>query len=172
MLLEFAAMQDTDALRMIRTIYTEGCRENASERYPDATDLTDAIHEEEQGFLEFLQKFMPQERNRYYILEENGKWVSALRLTHFDDFYYLEALETAEGQRKKGYATKLLGEVIALLRTRGRVEIRCNVHKKNSPSLATHTKCGFSIAEENGINYISGTQSQYVYGMRYTEGVH
>ncbi len=169
MLLEFTTMSDTDAMHMIRLIYSEGCRENAQWRYPDATDLTDAIHEEEQGFLEFVREFLSKERNRYYILEENGEWVSALRLTHIEDFYYLEALETAESHRQKGYAVRLLQKVIALLRTRGKVEIRCNVHKKNIPSLATHKKCGFTVAEENGVNYISGTQSEYVYGMLYCE---
>lgn len=169
MLLEFTAMTDAQALRMIQSIYTEGCRENAVERYPEATDLTAAIREEEQGFLEFVRKFLAEERNRYYILEENEEWVSALRLTRIDDFYYLEALETAETHRKEGCAARLLDKVIALLRTRGKVELRSNVHKKNTPSLATHKKCGFVIAEEDGVNYISGTQSAYVYGMLYSE---
>jgi len=169
MLLEFTTMTDVEAMRMIQSIYTEGCRENAEERYPEAADLTGAIREEEQGFLEFVQEFLSEERNRYYILAENGEWVCALRLTHIDGFYYLEALETAENHRKKGCAVRLINEVIALLRTRGRVELRSNVHKKNLPSLATHKKCGFVIAEEDGINYISGTQSAYVYGMRYSE---
>ncbi len=171
MLLEFTTMRDTDAMHMIRSIYSEGCRENAQEleRHPESTTLAAAIAEEEQGFLEFVRKFLSEERNRYYILEENGEWVSALRLTHIEDFYYLEALETAEAHRKKGYAVRLLQEVIALLRTRGKVEIRCNVHKKNIPSLATHKKCGFIVAEEHGINYISGTQSEYLYGMLYRE---
>ena len=169
MLLEFTTMTEAEMLRMIRSIYTEGCRENAQWRHPKAEDLTDAIHEEEQFFLEFLGKFMPQERNRYYILEENGEWISALRLTHIENFYYLEALETAETHRQQGCAARLMGEVIALLRKRGSVELRSNVDKENTASLATHKKCGFVIAEENGINYISGTESEYVYGMRYTE---
>lgn len=169
MLLEFATMTDAQAMRMIQTIYTEGCRENAQWRHPEATDLTAAIAEEEQVFLEFFRKFLSNERNRYYILEENGEWVSALRLTRIDDFCYLEALETAENHRKEGCAVRLMGEVIDLLRTRGTVEIRSNVDKENTASLATHKKCGFIVAEENGVNYISGTQSSYVYGMLYRE---
>lgn len=169
MLLEFAAMTDAQALCMIQSIYTEGCRENAEERCCAATDLADAIREEERGFLEFVRKFLSEDRNRYYILEEDGEWVCALRLTQLEDFYYLEALETAENHRKKGCAVRLMNEVVALLRTRGKVELRSNVHKKNIPSLAVHKKCGFVIAEENGVNYIYGTQSEYVYGMLYSE---
>ena len=169
MLLEFTAMTDDQALRMIRSIYTEGCRENAQLewRHPDTSDLAAAIAEEENDFLEFVREFLSEDRNRYYILEENGEWVSALRLTRIDNFYYLEALETAENHRQEGCAVRLMREVIALLRTRGSVELRSNVDKENLASLATHKKCGFTIAEENGINYISGTQSEYVYGMLY-----
>ncbi len=169
MLLEFTTMTDAQALHLIRSVYAEGCRENAQWRHPEATDLTGAIAEEEQFFLDFMHAFMPQERNRYYILEENGEWVSALRLTRIDDFYYMEALETAENHRKEGCAARLTNEVIALLRTRGAVEIRSNVDKDNAASLATHKKCGFVIAEENGINYITSSQSEHLYGMLYRE---
>lgn len=171
MLLEFTTMTDDQAMRMIRSIYTEGCRENAQLewRHPDTSDLAAAIAAEEQDFLEFVREFLSEERNRYYVLEENDEWVSALRLTHIDDFYYLEALETAENHRKEGCAVHLMNEVITLLRTRGAVELRSNVDKENTASLATHKKCGFEIAEENGVNYISGTQSEYVYGMLYRE---
>lgn len=171
MLLEFTTMRDTDAMHMIRSIYSEGCRENAQEpeRHPEGTTLAAAIAEEEQGFLEFVRKFLSEERNRYYILEENGEWVSALRLTHIDDFYYLEALETAENHRKEGCAVRLMNEVATLLRTRGGVTIRSCVHKKNAPSLATHKKCGFIIAEENGTDYIDGSCSDRHYGMLYRE---
>ena len=32
--------------------------------------------------------------------------------------------------------------------------IRSCVHKRNAPSLAAHKKCSFTIAEENGIDYL------------------
>lgn len=171
MLLEFTTMRDTDAMRMIQTIYTEGCRENAQEpeRHPDGITLAAAIAAEEQDFLKFVRKFLSEERNCYYILEENGEWVSALRLTHLDDFYYLEALETTENHRREGCAVRLLHEVAALLRTRGTVSIRSCVHKRNAPSLATHKKCGFIIAEENGTDYLDGSCSDRHYGMWYRE---
>ena len=48
------------------------------------------------------------------------------------------------------------------------MKIRSNVNKKNVASLATHRKCGFTIGEENGINYLCGEQYDHLYGMMYS----
>ena len=165
MLLEFYSMTAQEMLRMVQEIYTEGNRENAQWRNPGLEDLTEAIREEEGFFVEFLEEFMASERNSYYVLEVDGQWVSALRLTKLDDFYYLEALETAEGHRKKGYGSKLISEVISALKQRGPVMIRSSVRKWNMESLATHKKCGFVIDEENGMDYLTGERDENNYGM-------
>lgn len=89
-------------------------------------------------------------------------------LQHFISIYYLEALETPPIYRKMGYASQLLKEIIAYLHTQGPVDIRDCVNKTNAASLATHKKCGFVLAEENGIYYPSGTVNPKTYGMRYT----
>ncbi len=169
MLLEFNSMTAQEMHRMVQEIYTEGNRENAQWRNPGLEDLTEAIREEEGFFVEFLEKFMADERNRYYILEVDGQWVSALRLTKLDDFYYLEALETAEAHRQKGYASKLILDVISALKLQGSVTIRSSVDKENTQSLATHQKCGFVIDQENGINYLNGDRYENGYGMLYTD---
>ena len=169
MLLEFTTMTAQEMRRMVHEIYTEGNRENAQWRNPGVEDLTEAIREEEGFFVEFLEKFMADDRNCYYILEVDDQWVSALRLTKLDDFYYLEALETAEGHRRKGYGSKLVLEVISALKQRGPVTIRSSVRKWNKESLATHKRCGFVIDEENGMDYLNGERDENSYGMLYTE---
>lgn len=169
MLLEFDSMTGQEMRRMVQEIYTEGNRENAQWRNPGVEDLTEAIRKEEDSFVEFLEKFMADDRNRYYVLEVDGQWVSALRLTKLDSFYYLEALETGEAHRRKGYGAKLICEVISALRQHGPVTIRSSVYKKNTASLATHKKCGFVIDEENGTNYLNGDRYENGYGMLYTE---
>ena len=168
MLHEFITMTEAEMTRLTRDIYAESCRENAQERYPDES-LTEAIRKEEQGYINFFKTFFAQERNRYYILEGEGVWVCALRLTKLEDGYYLEALETPEAYRRKGLAVRLIQEVIALLRERGAVCIRSCVAKTNTASLATHKKCGFIIAQENGVDYLDHSTSPYTYGMLYTE---
>lgn len=169
MLLEFNSMTAQEMCRMVQEIYAEGNRENAQGRNPNLEDLTEAICEEEGFFVEFLEEFMANECNSYYVLEVDGQWVSALRLTKLDDFYYLEALETAEVHRRKGYGSKLICEVISALKQRGPVTIRSSVNKQNARSLATHKRCGFVIDEENGMDYLSGERNENNYGMLYTE---
>ena len=167
MLIEFEKMNEQEMYRMVREVYLEGCIENAREKYPEREDLTEAIREEEDYFVGFLKRFMGNEKNRYYVWEADGKWVSALRLTKLDGFYYLEALETAPEHRRNGYAETLINEVISSLKKRGQAVIRSNVNKSNAASLATHKKCGFRIELENGVNCLTGEERDYVYGMIY-----
>lgn len=108
---------------------------------------------------------MPE--NTYYVLGKDNMPISAARLSKINDFYYLEALETPPQYRKKGYASELLNEMITHLHQQGSVDIRDCVSKTNTASLATHKKCGFFIAEENGIHYPSNTVNNKTYGMRY-----
>lgn len=170
-LIEFDRMSEGEMVRLVHDIYAEANLENARWRHPGLVDYTEAIQAEEALFVDFLRSFMKKEQNRYYVLEIGGQWVSALRLTRIDDFFYLEALETAEEHRRKGYAARIINEVIALLRSRGTVIIRSNVDKENKASLATHRKCGFKVEQENGKNYLTGHRREYVYGMCYEERV-
>lgn len=164
MLLKFEKMSKEDMYRMVHSVYIEASYENAKEKYPESEDLTEAMKQEEIYFVEkFLGKFMSKNKNSYYVLEENGVWVSALRLTKLDGYYFMEALETAPAYRKKGYAEKLISEVIMHL-GEGAV-IRSNVRKTNIASLAIHKKCGFVIEQENGINPLLDTKYDDKYGM-------
>lgn len=168
-LIEFCTMDEQEMLTLVQGIYQEANLENARWRHPGLEDYAQAVREEEAFFMDFLRSFMREERNRYYVLTCGDEWVSALRLTYLDGFYYLEALETAPEHRRKGFAAQLIQAVILLLRQRGPVILRSNVDKENLPSLATHRTCGFVIEEENGVNHLSGEQSEYVYGMCYSE---
>lgn len=170
MLLEFKTMTDQQIRRLVHDVYPEGCMINAKYHHPEQEDLDTAIAEEAEYFFLFLKKkFLPQERNTYYVLDVEGEWVSALRLTKMDDFYYLEALETSPKQRKMGYGARLLSETIQLLKRRGPLTIRDNVKKDNLASLATHRRCGFRIEQEEAINCLSGETKADCYGLIYQE---
>ncbi len=123
-------------------------------KYPDVTDLTTAIQQEEDSFVCFLQDFFTLPENTYYVLEKDNMPVSAARLSKINDFYYLEALETPPQYRKKGYASELLNEMITHLHQQGSVDIRDCVSKTNTASLATH-KMRILYCRENGIHYPS-----------------
>ena len=151
MLLTFKDMTKEEMYRMVHSVYPEASYEIAKEKHPEMNDLSKAIQEEESYFVEkFLGKFMSKNKNTYYVWEVDGEWVSALRLTKLDDYYFMEALETAPEHRKRGYASDLINAVIQKLEDKENVVIRSNVRKTNTASLATHQKCGFIIEGESG----------------------
>lgn len=164
MLLTFKDMSKEEMYRMVHSVYAEASYEIAKEKHPEMQDLSKAIQEEEHYFVEkFLGKFMSKDENTYYVWEENGEWVSALRLTKLEGFYFMEALETAPEHRRKGCASELIKAVIQKLEEDESVVIRSNVRKTNTASLSTHQKCGFVIEGENG------TENCF-YGMFYQKG--
>ena len=103
------------------------------------------------------------------ILEINGIWVSALRLNYIEHgLYYIEALETHPEYRKKGFAVKLLSEVLDLLKQQGNYKICSCVSHKNIPSLKTHQKCGFAIVNDAGYDYLQKKTDDECYGMQFS----
>lgn len=134
-------MSKEEMYHMIHSVYSEASYEVAKKEHK-------TIREAEQYYVEkFLGRFMSGNETTYYVWEENDEWVSALRLTKLDDHYFLEALETAPEQRRKGYASQLIQTLIQKLEDK-HVIIRSKVRKTNIASLRTHQKCGFIIEKE------------------------
>ena len=102
------------------------------------------------------------------LLGENGVWISALRtcLTQ-PGIYYLEALETRPSHRAKGYASRLLIDVLETMKKDGSFRLCDCVDKKNIASLKTHKKCGFQIVMEDGYDYLNMTVDGRDYGLEY-----
>lgn len=162
------AYADLDGPRLM-AVYAESNRENTDYFFPDMADKALAVQKVEEGFLTFLRdEFFAGPGPAYYILEEAGEWVSALRLNGVQSgLYYLEALETRPGYRRQGYAGRLLREVIEQLKQKGPFRLCDCVDKKNEPSVRTHLACGFSIASEIGHDYLQNTDDPYDYGFEY-----
>lgn len=168
MLIKISCFEDIDQ-RQLMDLYQEGNRENCSYFFPDEEEAA-ALPKVEQKFLDYLeQDFFSAPDRWYYVLEKKGVWVSALRLSHIrDDIYYIEALETHPGHRKKGYAVEFMQELIDTLKEKGPFRLCDCVSKKNEASLATHKKCGFEIVSEEGYDYLSGEVNDRCYGLQYT----
>lgn len=116
-----------------------------------------ALQLAEQDFRQYLQEvFFRTNGALCAVWEESGKYVSALRLEPYKDGLLLEALETAPAERKKGYAATLIREVQRYLMEQGPVKLFSHVNKKNTASLRTHEKCGFSVISDHAV-YISGS---------------
>ena len=134
-------------------IYTEGNRENGSDRYGDLPP-EQALLQAEQDFYQYLREvFFPAEGAVYAIWEVGGRYVSALRLEPYRDGLLLEALETMPCERRRGYAQKL---ILGVLEQYSGTRIYSHVHKRNLPSLAVHEKCGFRRISEQAV-YIDGS---------------
>ena len=167
---------DLDGPRLM-TVYAESNRENTDCFFPDLSDKTLAVRKVEEGFLQFLrEEFFAGPGPVYCVLEKAGAWVSALRMNELEPgFYYMEALETRPGFRRKGYAVQLLNKVTAQLRQQGPFRVCDCVSKKNEPSIRTHLACGFRIVADVGRDYLQNTDDPCDYSFEYRydgEAVH
>lgn len=139
MLLVFDSLRKLD-FSALMALYEEGNRENGAEEYPHLPAGQQLLRAE-QDFYEYLSTgFFTQPGDRYCIWEENGAYISALRLQQFQDGLLLEALETHLQHRGRGYAEKLIRAVLEQLRP---PKIYSHIGHRNAPSIAVHQKCGF-----------------------------
>ena len=149
-------------------VYLEGNRENGVNCYAGETPERQLALAEE-DFREYLGRvFFTVEGAEYFILEEAGRYVSALRVEPYEDGLLLEALETAPGERRKGYAARLIRETVAHLQKRGPVRLYSHVLRGNTASLRTHEKCGFRQISDCA-RYIDGSVNSRAVTLLYTE---
>ncbi len=169
MLLKITENTDIDP-RNIMDIYAESNMENTDYFYPETEDKELALQKVESDFLEYIgTEFLSCPANAYWVLEENGVWVSALRLYKVKEgFYYIEALETRPDRRRQGCAFRLLNGLLEELKKQGAFRICDCVGKKNTASLKTHEKCGFSVVSDCGYNYLSDETDDRDFGMEYS----
>ena len=146
---------DLDGPRLM-AVYAESNLENTDYFFPDMADKALAVRKVEEGFLRFLRdEFFVGPGPAYFVLEEAGEWVSALRLNELSPgFYYLEALETRPDRRRQGCAGRLLREVVDHLKAKGPFRLCDCVSKRNEPSVRTHLACGFTIVSDIGHDYL------------------
>ena len=139
----------------LMAVYEEGNRENGAEFWPEL-DASRQLLRAEQDFYQYLREvFFPTDGAVYCIWEERGSYVSALRLEPYRDGVLLEALETAPEQRRRGYAARLIR---AVQEAYPDAKIYSHVHKRNTPSLEIHEKCGFARISETAVQ-IDGSVS-------------
>ena len=168
MLLKITNYHDLDKRRLM-DVYAESNLENTDYFYPDEADKGAAVQRVEDGFLDFLKNdFFEKAEASYWIQEADDVWVSALRTCKVQTgLYYLEALETRQDQRKKGYASLLLSGVVNALKREGPFRLCDCVSKKNTASLKTHEKCGFRIISEKGYDYLHEESDDHDFGLEY-----
>ena len=155
--------------RKLMDVYSESNFENTDYFYPDEKNKEVAVSKVESGFLHFLKDdFYRNAKAAYWVFEEDGIWISALRTCEIrTGLYYLEALETRPDYRQKGYGYLLLSGVLEKMKADGPFRLCDCVGKKNNASLKTHEKCGFRIVSDKGYDYLREETDDHDFGLEY-----
>ena len=124
-------------------VYVEGCLERGQDLFPEETEARQIAIGEQEFYNYLNQVFFRTPGSLYAVWEEQGKYISALRLEPFQDGLLLEALEPRPDRRQKGFAKKLITAVMAQANA---TRIYSHVHKHNVASLRTHESCGFHVS--------------------------
>ena len=100
--------------------------------------------------------------NQYLgVVEETGEVVGMLNLRHYLNDSLLRfgghiGYSVRKSQRRKGYAGALIRAVQEMLLSQGPVRLYAHVAKRNTPSLRTHSACGFQKIQDSAV-YIDGS---------------
>lgn len=81
-----------------------------------------------------------------HFYNDNNKCVSQCSVVLYHEEFEIWALATYGGERRKGYATAMLKEVIA--RYAAVAPLCLFVEKRNQPAINLYQKCGFEIVGE------------------------
>jgi 2-polyprenyl-3-methyl-5-hydroxy-6-metoxy-1,4-benzoquinol methylase len=96
---------------------------------------------------------MDKDLQGYYILrDEHNAIVAVCRIVFNEGEYYLEGMETHRDYYRKGYATKLLLEVLYELKRNNILKIYSIVRNHNVKSLNFHKKHGFIMVMKDNTN--------------------
>lgn len=135
-------------------IYAQSNRERGKRWKQEGYERQLALAEQE--FYAYLRQcFFTRPGSRYFIWDEQGRAVCALRCESYADGLLLTALETAPDCRRRGYATQLLSAVLQLLETG---KVYAHIHHDNQASLAVHSHCGFTKLK-SGARMLDGSYS-------------
>lgn len=138
---------------MLMELYAETNGKTAREEWPDLPEGF-ALERAERDFYDYLCRvFFRMPGTAYALWELDGTYVSGLRLEPYRDGLLVEALETAPGQRRKGYGRALMQAVIAHT---GDTKLYSHVEKHNKASMMLHLSCGFERTSDFAV-YIDGS---------------
>ena len=140
--------------RKLMDVYEESNRENVAFFYPACKDPSEGLKLVESELLKYLETDFFNGKDAYFVLEENGNWLSALRLYSVgNSTYYIEGLETKPSARRSGNATMLVLLVLTELKKNGAFTVCSSVESGNQAALGTYVKCGFGVEAQLGGEY-------------------
>lgn len=109
--------------------------------------LNEGLFAAEQDFYAYLQDVFFETEGAYCAFwVENDTYCSGLRLEPWKDGLVLCGIATRPDRRRKGYAYKLLMQVLEQLPCG--TKVYSHIDKRNAASLALHHKVGFRLHED------------------------
>lgn len=172
-LLRFDRLDDLDVPKLME-VYRESNLENLPVFFPEEPDPARGLRRVEERFFQYLQTdFFAAPGRRYYVLADGERWVSAIRLFPVPGQardWYAEALETAPGCRRQGFARKLLELLCRSLAEDGPFTLTDSVSRKNEASLGFHTAMGFQTWQDPACCPLNGRTNPNAVGLIYRFG--
>lgn len=136
-------------------VYAQTNRQQGQQWLHEPEEFRTVLAERE--FYAYLRQcFFTLPSARYFLWEEQGRAVSAVRCEGYRDGVLLTGLETAPECRGQGYATMLLKEV---LRQPEMDKVYVHIRHDNKVSLAVHLHCGFKKVR-SGTKLLDGSYSR------------
>lgn len=131
----------------ICTVYSQSLQEQAVEHYPFLEKSVQQV-EARQDFYSFLSDFLKQDDCLLMLWSVEGRYTCALRTEPYRGGFLLTGLETAPGDRRKGYARMLLQHTLSYLQENCSGTVYSHVRKNNLPSMNAHLSVGFTITKD------------------------
>ena len=160
------SIRDLDFYGLTR-VYSQYIREDGALNYPSLEPESQMISME-QDFYQYLIEFFKDSRSFYALWEDEGTYVSAMRLEPYRDGWLVSGLETLPEARGRGYAKELMMASMDYLKSLGGGKVYSHVGKKNAPSLSAHKSVGFRIISDSA-RYLDGSVSHQCYTLCFDE---
>lgn len=145
------------AFEPIRYIYSE-----TIERIAEQDGITAA----ECAVYDDISLFLSEKDTVCFLWESDGHCVSCVRCERYADGLLLTCLETAPQDRRKGYATMLIAEILTRLSKQDALPVYVHIHNKNRASFSLHKRLGFHIVSDFA-KLVDGTISRSYCTMKY-----
>lgn len=138
-------------------VYSQSNIQSGADSYQNLSASELLINAQQDHYV-FLREFLRQRGAFCAVWEEDGRYLSALRIEPYRDGLLLEGLETLPEARRRGYAKKLIESVCNYLKKSEEVILYSHIANDNIASIAVHKSCGFEKKSDMA-RYIDGSVS-------------
>ncbi len=130
---------------MLGALYAEDIEKERKRNYKDFS-LTEGLLRAQEDYFQYLREmFFSQYGGKLFVYEEEGRYLSGVRMEPFRDGVLLSCLVTSPEARRKGYAYNLLHFALEMING---TSVYAHIHSRNIASIRLHEKLGFSVLHD------------------------